>query len=155
MTGGVTGITQNESALDRYMLIAPELVNIINQFKTTYCIDDGHSARSDHYQLTGTMAARIFVNAGIVKYSVAKQCGGNTFIEKKQLMNLASNMIIPDDAKKDILHRDERGCTRCDQICSQRLIEETATISIWDRLPKMKLKTFNNYSTTINNHDQM
>ena len=33
VTGGIVGITQNEKALDRYFLIAPEVAKLVDEFE--------------------------------------------------------------------------------------------------------------------------
>ncbi len=34
--GGITGITQNKEALDRYFVIAPQLANIVDDFQNHF-----------------------------------------------------------------------------------------------------------------------
>ena len=36
VSGGITGITQNESALNHFLLTAPELTRIVREFQDTY-----------------------------------------------------------------------------------------------------------------------
>ena len=92
-------ITQNEDALNRFFLIAPELASLNQTFQDGYCIKGNHPTTREHYQLIGSMAVRMFNNS-----SVIKEGGGNQFLCKAtKLMNMSSNMEIPETAKEDIL----------------------------------------------------
>ena len=73
---GITGITQNASALDRFFLIAPEL---IKDFHDSYCTDSDQPATKEHYQLSGSMAVRMFNNSRLIKKGIVKHCEGNPF----------------------------------------------------------------------------
>ena len=147
VVGGITGITQNEEALDRYFLIAPELISIIHQFEDLYCTDNSTPTHKQHYQLSGSMAVRIFNNSAKIREGIIKHCGGNPFsCTSINLMNIASNMEVPSTAKEDILCRDRKGATKFEEFVSERLIVSTAEKSIWEPMRKMKLKTF----STIN-----
>ena len=141
VAGGVTGITQNEDALGRFFLIGPELVMIIQDFQNAYCTSSDQSAK-EHYQLSGSIAVRMFNNSAKIKESIVKHCGGNPFSNNTNLMNLVSNMVVPETAKEDILHRDNKGTEKFEEFVSERVVAATATKSVWDPMKKMKLKTF-------------
>ncbi|CAB4011171.1 Hypothetical predicted protein [Paramuricea clavata] len=47
VAGGITGITQNESALDRYLLIAPETKRIVDEFQASH--DARHRKKRMHH----------------------------------------------------------------------------------------------------------
>ena len=38
--GGIVGIAQNEKALDKFFLIAPELSKLLHEFAAEYCSDN-------------------------------------------------------------------------------------------------------------------
>ena len=48
--GGITGITQNKEALDRYFVIAPQLAKIVDDFQNHFG-EEKQSRTLDHYQL--------------------------------------------------------------------------------------------------------
>lgn len=144
VAGGITGITQNVDALDRFFLIAPELVKHMKEFQDAYCIDNDKSATKEHYQLSGSMEIRMFSNSGVIKKGIVRHCGGNPFAcDDINIMNLVSNMEVPEDAKEDILHRDEKGTSKFEEFVCERVVASTAKLSIWEPMQKMKLKTFN------------
>ena len=51
VSGGVIGITQNKSALDRYFLIAPELLRILDSFWEQY--GEIPNYKKEHYHFKG------------------------------------------------------------------------------------------------------
>ena len=51
----------------------------------------------------------MFNNSAKIKEGIVKHCGGNPFSNNTNLMNLVSNMVVPETAKEDILHRDNKG----------------------------------------------
>ena len=143
VTGGITGITQDDEALDRFFLIAPEVTRIVKEFQDHYSIGDKSSSlKTEHYQLTGSMAVCVHHNAAKIKASIIEHCGGNPFAEKTKLMNIVSCMVVPEAAKDDILLRDNKGEAEFKDFVSSRLVTASAKKSIWDPMKKMKLKTF-------------
>ena len=143
VAGDITGITQNEDALNTFFLIAPELVSLIQTFQDGFCIKGDQPTTMVHYQLTGSMAIRIFNNSAVIKESIITQYGGNPFVCKAtKRMNMSSSMEVPETAKEDILLRDDKGSNKFEEFVSQRLVASTAKKSIWDPINKLKLKTF-------------
>ena len=143
VAGGITGITQNEDALDRFFLIAPELTSIIKDFQDAHCTNNDKPATKEHYQLNGSMAVRMFTNSAVIKKSIIKHYDGNPFSCKNvNLKNLFSNMEVNESAKEDILRRDQKGAEQFEGFVSNRIVVSTATMSIWEPMKKMKLKTF-------------
>ena len=60
--GVITGMTKNESALDRYLIIAPEVKRLLDGFEATHDISrtkETNLLDEKHYQLTGLMASRL------------------------------------------------------------------------------------------------
>lgn len=89
------------------------------------------------------MAVRMFNNSGVIKKGIVRHCDGNPFSCKNiNLMNLVSNMEVPETAKEDILLRDEKGAKKFEEFVSERVVASTAKLSIWDPMKKIKLKTF-------------
>ena len=55
------GITQNDAALDRFFLIAPQLISLIQGFQDGYCTDNDHPTTKEHYQKLYFMNMQIVV----------------------------------------------------------------------------------------------
>ena len=127
VAGGITGITQNIDALDRFFLIAPELISLIQIFQHDFGVGYGKQSTKEHYQLSGTTATRLFKNSSLI----LKHCGGNPCaLKEMKLMNITSNMQIPDNAKEDILLRDTKGRTKFEEFVTQRVATSTSDKSI-------------------------
>ena len=73
IAGGVVGITQNESALSHYFLIAPELTCIKDSFWNEYGANT--KVAKEHYQLKGDTAKRIYTRSKTMKEGIAKHIG--------------------------------------------------------------------------------
>lgn len=85
----------------------------------------------------------MFNNSGVIKEGIVRHCDGNPFSCKNiNLMNLVSNMEVPENAKEDILCRDEKGARKFEQFVSERVVASKVKVSIWDPMQKIKLKTF-------------
>ena len=63
--GGIKGIANNQSSLDQYFIIAPEVSNIIEEFRLFFGIVDS-SEQEEHYQLKGGKNVRITDNVNKV-----------------------------------------------------------------------------------------
>lgn len=92
-------------------------------------------------QLSGSTPVYLFNNLAIIKEEgSAKHFGAKPFLWKVALMNIASSMEIPADAKENI--RDDKGTKKCKEFVSESLDAPTAEKIILYPIYKMKLKTF-------------
>ena len=62
MIGGIVGITQNEKALDKFFLIAPELYKLLHEFAAKYG-SDNNDKRTQLHEITGGKLSRMMKNA--------------------------------------------------------------------------------------------
>jgi len=139
--GGITGLTQQDELLDRFLLIQPELARIVADFQNRYTkLRNQDSSGKEHYQLFGEYATRIATNAETLRDSIQVHCEGNPYLVGTPLENIVSSVIIPDSAAVDILHRDEKGQLAYETFVEERILSSSTT-SIWDRMQKLKLKT--------------
>ena len=120
VAGGITGITQNKSALDRYLLIAPETKRIVDEFQASH--DARHRKKRMHHQLTGSMASRVQQYAAKIYNGIRKHCVENPFAANAELINIASNMVVSPIAERDIVERDKRGEEALKSFVSSRLL---------------------------------
>ena len=68
--GGIKGTANNQSSLDQYFIIAPEVSNIIEEFRLFFGIVD--SSEEEHYQLKGGKNVRITDNVNKVQLPLDK-----------------------------------------------------------------------------------
>ena len=144
VAGGITGITQNESALDRYLLIAPEVKRLVDEFQASHDVSCTKK-KNIHHQLTGSMASRVQRNAAKLTNSILKYCMGNPFATDMELMNIASNITVSPIAERDMVERDKKGEEAFKSFVANRLLNATAKMSMWDPMKKLSLKSFANW----------
>ena len=61
--GGIKGIANSQKLLDEYFLSAAEMSNIVEQFCTSFLIEDSDARkREQHYQLIGSKNSRLSTN---------------------------------------------------------------------------------------------
>jgi len=142
--GGMVGLSQDEAALDRLVTITPHLTHLVKQFLNTFHKASRSTDRSEHYQLSGTVAIRLRANAVMLRQSIELHCEGNPFTKKTPLKNIVSSALVQDDAKNDILHYQEKGEKRLQEFIQDRLLS-SSELSVWDPMKKLKLKTFLNW----------
>ena len=53
-------------------------------------------------------------------------------------MTLLLNMVVPEMAKEDILHRDTEGTKRFEECVSERVVGTTASKSVWEPIKKRR-----------------
>ena len=94
--------------MDRYLLIAPGVKCMVEEFKECFEADQ-HKERKEHHQDTQSSSNRLHSNADKIKESIHKHCKENPFSLEIPLMNIASNMILPPLVARNIIERDENG----------------------------------------------
>ena len=86
--------------VEKILMIAPEIMSVIQIFQHDFGVSYDKQTTKEHYQLSSTTAIRMFTKSFLIQQSIIKHCGGNLFsLKEMKLMNIASNMLIPDNAK--------------------------------------------------------
>ena len=142
--GGIVGISQNDTALDRMMHATPHLSRIVRNYLRRF--SDEKEKKHEHYQLQGSFANRLNENALKLHDKIIVRCGGNPFINKVPLKNVVSSAVIPEEVKNNILGMAKLGQNRYEEFVKERLLV-TSSKSIWDKITKLKLKMFSNWTT--------
>eukprot|EP00794_Sanderia_malayensis_P001433 gene1433-1577_t len=142
--GGIIGITQNEAALERYLLIAPEVKRIVEEFKECFEADQ-RKERKEHHQDSCSTRSRLHSNAEKLRGSILKHCKENPFSSDIPLMNIKSSMILPPLVARNVIERDKKGNEAYISFVNNRLVADTAEVSMWDPIKKMTLKLFSNW----------
>lgn len=142
--GGMAGLSQDEAALDRLVTTTPHLARIVKQYLRNFPQASTRSSeRSEHYQLSGNISVRTRENALKLRHSIEVHCEGNPFRVNSLLKSLVSSALVPQNAKDGILHFAENGQKRFEDLIHDSLLP-TSTVSVWDPMKKLKLKTFSN-----------
>lgn len=137
VTGGVTGLTQKPTSLNRFCLIAPAL----NALSKAFCEKNniGSQYRKQHYQLTGSTNERISSNAN--KVIDVFDTFGVDFKENQAVFNLVSKAILPEEVADELLRHGKVGEELYCSFVTERL---KGNISVWSPMKKRNLKTFRN-----------
>ena len=142
--GGIKGIANNQSSLDQYFIIAPEVSNIIEEFRLFFGIVDS-SEEEEHYQLKGGKNVRITDNVNKV-LDIFEYYNTN-FEESENVYNTITKKILPQKLAETFLEQENEGLM---QFIDERIERD---ISIWEPLKKTKLPTFAaNIKMTLNNN---
>jgi hypothetical protein len=134
----------DETGFDRLVTTTPHLARIVKQYLNSFPKESSSSHRNEHYQLSGCVSIRSRENALKLRHSIELHCAGNPFKERSPLKSLVSSVLVPEDAKDDILHFGEKGQKRFEEFVRERLLP-TSKLSVWDSMKKFKLKTFSNW----------
>ena len=81
-----------------------------------------------------------------MKYKLEQRCDGNPYVIATPLRNIVSSALIPEKAKEHILNLAKIGQERYTIFVQDRLLL-TSQRSIWDKITKLKLKSFSNWMT--------
>ena len=142
--GGIVGITQNENALDKFFLIAPELSKLLHEFQTEYSFRCTEK-RSEHHEITGGKLARILRNSTKLNEVILNH--GNPFSEDgNDMYNLLTKQVMNENVCKDLVNRDNIGQIMFQDFVKERI--QTGTLSVWDPMKKRKLNTFRSSNVT-------
>ena len=72
------------------------------------------------------IALRSTRNALKLRDSIQLHCEGNPFIVGTPLKSIVSSVLIPETAKEDILHRDEKGLDGYQKFVKERLVPDAS-----------------------------
>ena len=145
--GHLPGLTQDEEGVNRFITVAPYRTKFVEQYLSTLPKSDANKEEPEFYhQLKGNVALRCALNSIRLKDTLIKFCKGNPLTpENTKLRNIASGVIIPDSAADDIINYPDKGQARYEKFIEERL-KEGSPLSVWDRLPQLKLKRFSNWA---------
>ena len=145
--GGIVGITQNEKALDKFFLIAPELSKLLHEFAAEYG-SDNNDKRTQHHEIAGGKLSRMMKNAR--KLTDVFREHGDPFMapeDEDEIYSLLTKEVMTETVSQDILERDEIGQRIFVEFDTERLTE--GRLCVWDKITKKKLTTFNTAYATI------
>ena len=130
--GGLTGISNNPNARQRFFLATPELSCLAKDFKSQF-----HSAGSQaavHHDLSPGKVKR--EHGTITKIKEATESHGNPFaVEGSAISNLITHAYIPDKYVPQILNIDDTGQKLYEDYVSERI---NGDVSLWAPVKKEK-----------------
>ena len=130
--GGLTGISNNPNARQRFFLATPELSCFAKDFKSQF-----HSAGSQaavHHDLSPGKVKR--EHGTITRIKEAIESHGNPFaVEGSAIYNLITHAYIPDEYVLQILNIDDTGQKLYEDYVSLRI---NGDVSLWAPVKKEK-----------------
>ena len=135
ITGGIKGLLQNSSALNRYCLIAPILNLLSKEFYTTFNATTSNTKK--HYQLTGSYLSRLCENTN--KLLETMEEFNVSFDPCTCVFNVITNAVLPESAANELLNHQKIGKEMYNEFVVNRFNGET---SIWAPLKKRNLRCF-------------
>lgn len=141
--GGFIGITGNESALDKYFIIAPTLSRVVDEFKD-YAGIDSRRTTSLHHELTSGKGTRLIQNAVKLVNAISKQ--GNPF-EESDMFNLMTFAVTPSEVGQNIEQRDKLGREALEKFVTSRMVEKT--VGFWDPQKKNNISYFKDVGPVV------
>ena len=133
--GGIKGVANYESKLDKHFLILPEM----NQLNTTFCdmFNVTSKKRDEHYQLMGSLSKRMSDNKAKLKDLLVLH--NSNFEDCEHLFNVVTKTVLDTKSADQFLSCEEEGEKLLTNYVEERI---NGTRSIWEPIPRRNLPTF-------------
>ena len=143
--GGLTGISSNQNARTRLLLIAPIISHLTEEMKARSCSQEKVKT---HHQLTPS-----FLSTQRKKIERLQPIlSDNSYLfadeDDKSIYNIITKAVVPDRFFPDIVLCESIG-ERCYEMFVEERMKPESTVSIWDPLKKLKLGTFSSMNKRI------
>jgi len=136
VTGVLVGITQNDSARDRFFLTGPELSRLAEEARVM--AGSPTAIRKEHHELSLAVWTRQEDNIARLK-SVHRSSINPMKYEEVHLTNIITRVVMPAEVQKDVCNQHDIGQQKYRKFVEERI--STNEVSIWARMQKVQLKT--------------
>ena len=132
--GGIKGIANYESTLDKHFLILPEM----NQLNTAFCdmFNVTSKKRDEHYQLMGSLSKRMSDSKAKLKDLLVLH--NSNYEDCEYLFNVVTKTVLDTKSADQFLSCEEEG-EKLTNYVEERI---NGTWSIWEPIPRRNLPTF-------------
>ena len=148
-SGGVIGISQSPSALERWFLTIRERASITSALKAMFGLQDGEQA--SHKEATPRETRRVRRDKEDVKKMISCFSSGlmtNPFnLDSDALLNIATGVVLPEDVAQTLVHSTEKGRQQMKAFVEQRI--NSNAVGFWEPIPNMKINTFSSVNKKI------
>ena len=145
-SGGVIGISQSPSALERWFLTIHERASITSALKAMFGLQDGDQA--SHKEAAPRRVRR---DEEDVKKMISCFSSGlmtNPFnLDSDALLNIATGVVLPEDVAQTLVHSTEKGRQQMKAFLEQRI--NNNAVGFWEPIRNMKIKTFSSANKKI------
>ena len=145
-SGGVIGISQIPSALERWFLTIHEQASITSDLKAMYGLQDGEQA--SHKEAA---ARRVKRDEEDVKKMMGCFSSGlmtDPFThDSNELLNIATRVVLPEDVAQNLVRSTEKGRQQMNAFVEKRI--NSNPVGFWEPILNMKIKTFSSTNKKI------
>ena len=144
--GGIIGISQSPSAVDRWFLTIHERASVTTAIKKVYGMKDNDNKM--HKEAT---KARVKQDEDDINKLLSCFTSGLTInpfsLESDALVKFATGVVLPDDVAETLVNSTKKGQNQMNNFIEERI--NSNTTSFWDSIPNIKVKTFSSVSTKV------
>lgn len=146
--GALSGITTSPDALLKYCLSTAELTRLSGEMEDMVGVPHQHSQKHHHQMQANTVRQEraVLKLKEVVAESNPFTVNDSEDAAEIKLVNLITNVIMPDAVQKDILNVEQRGRKALEQFVAERICGDK---NLWDKLPKLKYQNWSNGSKTL------
>ena len=134
--GGAVGLTENESALQRWLISGPEIARLISEFECLHCQDEKINEHHD----SSTSSQRQFLDDIIKMLNTFEEWGNPFDDDSNDLYSLESKLVVPEDLAKNVRNMKQVGLDQFNEFINERLHKRNIPIS--DTIKKNHLNIF-------------
>ena len=139
--GGAVGLTENESALRRWMVSGPEIARVVNEFEDDINVASSNDVKTKHHEEQRSFQVKSFKDVKALDASIEDL--GNPFMEEsEELLVLDTKDIANPEALKTLREIETIGKQQSDTFLKECLVERKK--SLYDPIKKNKLHLLTN-----------
>ena len=137
--GGAVGLTENPSALRRWMISGPEMARLVSEFEASMTTEVEVQG-ADHHEVQRSFQVSFFKDVKSLVTTI--EDFGNPFLEESEDLIVLDTKEIAGPASVTILRQIEAvGKEQCNQFITERLLNRTK--SLYDPIKRNKVSLFN------------
>ena len=135
--GGAVGLTENPAALRRWMIAGPGFARLVEEFEEGY--DDDSSDSGGHHEQTKSVQDKFVKDVHSLVITIEEM--GNPFVEESgDLLNLNSEVVMPEKVVKAMQSKYATGVTKYDTFIEERF--KSGSKSLSETIPRNSLLVF-------------
>ncbi len=136
--GGIIGITENESALNRWMTSGPEITRLLQEYESKHH-KTSKPSKPRHHEQTPSIQKQFVKD--VQKLTEVISAMGNPFTSTgTELITLDTKVIMPEKSTKQLRSLDDLGRSLYEKFVKERLFGDK---SVYDPIPKNNIQIFN------------
>ena len=139
--GGAVGLTENPSALRRWMVSGREMARIINEFENSIATGSIQTEqKAKHHEDTRSLPSLFYRDVTALTRTIEEM--GNSFMEETEdLLVLDTKEIMGSDALVRLCKVEEVGTAQFESFIAERLVQQSK--SLYDPIKRNNLGVFN------------